>query len=506
MDLRPNLLRGAALCLSISISTALHAAVDLYDVDEVTFSWEEASGPVVGYYVVVSPSGDDAYLYGVATGPNVTLRTRPGDQFAVQVMAFDKSGSAGPLSRRSELLRIHPGTGGEAPPDGGDDPPPDDRDPGPKAPGTPYDFDGDGVSDLLVRDAAGATTLWRMDGGTVLAAAPFADPPASSEIVGGGDYDGDGIADLLWENLENGELRVWLLRAGTVHQEATLDTAGLSLDEQWHVGASGDFNGDRHDDIVLFSRVLGEVEILYMRDGATHARARMTGYSGAWSVDGAGDFDGDGTDEIVVRDEMRHELALFDPNGGAAAAAGPLAAPVTGWRLIGSGDFDGDGRADLFAEREAPRSAQVWSTDGTQVTGLLDLPTPSAGQRATHVGDYDFDGLADLVWSDPLGGDIEIWFSDGDGVTAETVAGGSGASLLHGEEGSDDSEFRARLCDADLNDDGAVDFIDLPLFSSCLVDPGTGDCQRADMDADGVVGHPDFALFLAAFQGMPCGR
>jgi hypothetical protein len=459
MDLRPNLLRGAALCLSISISTALHAAVDLYDVDEVTFSWEEASGPVVGYYVVVSPSGDDAYLYGVATGPNVTLRTRPGDQFAVQVMAFDKSGSAGPLSRRSELLRIHPGTGGEAPPDGGDDPPPDDRDPGPKAPGTPYDFDGDGVSDLLVRDAAGATTLWRMDGGTVLAAAPFADPPASSEIVGGGDYDGDGIADLLWENLENGELRVWLLRAGTVHQEATLDTAGLSLDEQWHVGASGDFNGDRHDDIVLFSRVLGEVEILYMRDGATHARARMTG-----------------------------------------------SAPVTGWRLIGSGDFDGDGRADLFAEREAPRSAQVWSTDGTQVTGLLDLPTPSAGQCATHVGDYDFDGLADLVWSDPLGGDIEIWFSDGDGVTAETVAGGSGASLLHGEEGSDDSEFRARLCDADLNDDGAVDFIDLPLFSSCLVDPGTGDCQRADMDADGVVGHPDFALFLAAFQGMPCGR
>lgn len=515
MDLRPALLRAAAIGVftitSFTISFRAEAAVDLYGVDEVTLSWEEASGPVIGYFVIVAPADEGPFVHGVVAGPSATVSVRPGDEFAVRVAAFDKSGVAGPLSPSSPTLRFHreaggttPPDGGDPPPDGGDPPPPDDGNPGPKGPGTAYDFEGDGASDLLVREPTGGVALWRMDGSSVRAAEAFPVDSNAAEIVGAGDYDGDGIADLLWEDLASGGLRVWLLRDGALREEVAVDTSGLAAGEAWRVGGSGDFDGDGHDDVVLFSRVVGASELLFLRDGATDSRMRLEAYAGAWSIDASDDFDGDGVDEILWRDEVRHELVLWDLNGDGSTPT--FAAPVTGWRVAGTGDFDGDGRADLFAVREDPPSAQVWMSGGTQLASLLDLPTPSPGQVASHVGDFDADARADLVWSDPAGG-IEIWFSDGAGVTRETVAGGSaGAVALLGEEGSDDTEFRARLCDADFDGDLDVDAHDYPHFAQCFGAPGSGDCSQADMDGDGLVGVSDFRIFKSLFAGAACGR
>lgn len=319
-------------------------------------------------------------------------------------------------SRRPATTKIlRPLTTATPPPgDDGDPPPPDDGDP---PPASSYDFDGDGFADLLVREQSGGIALWRMAGSALLASAPLADDPGW-DVVGSGDYDGNGSADLLWEDAASGDRNVWLLRDGTLDAEHTLDLADLAPVDEWRVGGSGDFDGDGRDDVVLFSRILGECEILFMREGSAVERQRLPGYRGAWSIDASDDVDGDGVDEIVWRDEASHGLVLWDMDARGAAVL--LAEQVTGWRVIGTGDYDGDGRSDLFAEHAGTQAAQVWIQDGSSIAGIVDLPSPGSGRTATHVGDYDFDGRADLVWSDATSGDVESWFSDdGNGVTAE---------------------------------------------------------------------------------------
>ena len=61
------------------------------------------------------------------------------------------------------------------------------------------DFDGDGIADLLLREASlGGTVVWRMSAeGPGVVPLQLAFLPLETAIAGNGDYDGDGHADLL---------------------------------------------------------------------------------------------------------------------------------------------------------------------------------------------------------------------------------------------------------------------------------------------------------------------
>jgi hypothetical protein len=509
MTFRPALARGAALLAFAAIQMGTDAAaesIDLYGVTEASLAWAPASGPVVGYYVIVTRNSETAAVQSLAFEPRTTISGVIGDEVTVAVSAFDIAGLAGPISQASPTLRFNP-EGGSPPPDDPplDDPPPDS--PGGEGPGTALDFDGDGVSDLLLRERSGSDeiVLWRMDASDVQSIAALAEAPPSWAIVGNGDYDGDGVADILWE-AATGQMIIWRMRGG-VPEVSLLDLSDLAADAEWHVGGSGDFDGDGHDDILLFSRILGESEIVYLRGGEVNERARLPGYAGAWSVSATDDVDGDGIDEIVWRDERLHNLVLWDMDGAGPSAPSVLMAAVPDWRVIGSGDFDGDGKADLYVQRGESANVQVWRLDGGTVTHSIELPGRGDPWLASGVGDYDYDARSDLVWFDPVGGNIEIWFSDGDGVTAEAVTGGAaGGVVVSGPDGSDDSEFRELLCSGDFNDDGLANGLDFALVLSCYGSDGTGVCRQVDMDSDGIVGHIDFELFKSAFLGAACGR
>ena len=503
--------------LPLGLASALLGAgagaetIDLYGVTRATLAWADAAGPVAGYYVVVTPEAEHAYLAGVVDEPRATIRAGVGDSLTISVVAFDADGKPGPLSPPSPTLRFNPPQDTSPPGDGGDPPgepdpdppaPPDDGDGDPPQPplGAPLDLTGDGFSDLLVRQASGDLLLWRMRGGAVLASDPIEDLHPAWEIVGGGDYDGDGVADLLWEELAGGRLAVSLFRDAKPGAPMLLDLAGLDASEEWRVGGSGDFDGDGRDDVMLVSRVLGESEILYLVGGRVDARRRLPGHRGAFSVVATDDVDGDGVDEIVWRDELRRELLVSEVDG-----AEQVAGAIAGWRVIGSGDFDGDGRADLFAEQVETRRVQAWLFHGGSIAGVVELPAASGDRVASHVGDYDADARSDLVWHGAGDGVVEIWFSDGDGVSAEPVANaGTGSEIANGADGSDDAGFRARLCDADLNGDGVVSAGDMQVLLACHGRPAIAECGPADMDSDAQVTATDLELFRRAFGGHTC--
>ena len=81
-----------------------------------------------------------------------------------------------------------------------------------------YDFDGNGISDLLWRDTqTGDLAIWLMDG-TARPGKTFVFPRVdpSWQIAGVGDLDGDSKADLVWRNTQSGGVAEWLMDGTTV--------------------------------------------------------------------------------------------------------------------------------------------------------------------------------------------------------------------------------------------------------------------------------------------------
>jgi len=77
------------------------------------------------------------------------------------------------------------------------------------------DFNGDGFSDILWRNADGNVFIWLMNGSQYFSGADLGNVSTSWSIVGTGDFNGDGKDDILWRNT-NGNVFIWLVN-GSQH-------------------------------------------------------------------------------------------------------------------------------------------------------------------------------------------------------------------------------------------------------------------------------------------------
>ena len=131
------------------------------------------------------------------------------------------------------------------------------------------DFNGDGRDDVLLRnESAGYFVEWlgQTDGTFADNSAAFAFVHPSWHIAGTGDFNGDGRDDVLWRNDEHGYLSQWLGQAdGTF---ADNGAAFAFVHPDWHVAATGDFNGDGRDDIMWRHETGGVAQWLGQADGS----------------------------------------------------------------------------------------------------------------------------------------------------------------------------------------------------------------------------------------------
>src|SRR5262245_37324955 len=250
---------GSALTLA-AITMGLTVPARAVDVvgTSVNLGWTAASGPVSGYYVIVSRTSAAARVESVTVGTTKTLTGTRGETIVVQVAAFAQDGVAGPVSPTSNPIQFVSGSGSGS--GGTTSPPPTDPTPPPPAPTVPppaptgptvaRDFTGDGKADLVVQTASDVR-IWSMQGGSVASEIQLPAAPSGSRVVGTGDYDGNGAADLLWENSQTGAFTLWLLNGGTVAATGAPDRSSLPEAEAWHVGGSADFDGDGKDDLML---------------------------------------------------------------------------------------------------------------------------------------------------------------------------------------------------------------------------------------------------------------
>lgn len=254
----------------------------------------------------------------------------------------------------------------------------------PPANRAPFDFDGDGKTDLSLfkasNDGGDPDYLIRRssDGSeTGYFWGSLGDVPVNA------DYDGDGTTDLaVLRPSEN----VWF-----VFRSSDSSFTAVSFGIGGDIPAPADIDGDGSADITVFRPADGTW--YWLRSSDSDFNGTQFGVSGDIPV--PADFDGDGKDDIAVFRPSSGVWYVFGSTAGFSA----VQFGVSGDKPV-PGDFDGDGSADKVVYRE---SDGLWylleSTLGVRVSRF-----GSPGDRPLQA-DIDGDGKRDIALFRPSSGE-----------------------------------------------------------------------------------------------------
>lgn len=88
------------------------------------------------------------------------------------------------------------------------------------------DFDGDGKSDIILRNnTTGDAQVWRMTGTTMAGSPVDISAPAGFTLLGAEDVDKNGYSDLLWQDSTTGAVKATEFMAGLANTTVNLGTA-----------------------------------------------------------------------------------------------------------------------------------------------------------------------------------------------------------------------------------------------------------------------------------------
>ena len=241
-----------------------------------------------------------------------------------------------------------------------------------------------------------------------------AEAPASAAALSPtpfGDMDGDGWSDLLVRNTTSGDLTLYRGTRGGLRAPLRVGRGWNGMDA---ITRHGDMDGDGHEDVVAREARTGALW-LYPGTGtsgeispafARRLRIGAGGWNAMKEITPAGDLDGDGRGDLLAVRAATGELFLY-PGRGASLGRPRLFG--RGWsamdELTGMGDIDHDGHVDLLARQMDTGDVWAYPATGFGSSARLGARTMvgagAAGWRRMDsfagLGDVDRDGWNDLV-------------------------------------------------------------------------------------------------------------
>ena len=252
----------------------------------------------------------------------------------------------------------------------------------------PFDFDGDGKTDVaifranpsaLIENVAlgGSTSQWWFlfsnDNSTL--GVTFGDP---TDNLVPADYTGDGKADIAFFR---GSTNEWF-----VLRSEDMTFFAFPFGAAGDVPAPGDFDGDGTADPTVYRPSIGTWFIQRSSDNQTAAVA----FGVAEDLPTVADFDGDGMDDIAQYRPSLNQWWQYRSSAGIIGYQFGAAGDKTA-----VGDYTGDGKADVAFYRASDSN---WYVLRSEDSTFFAFPWGAAGGGDTPApGDYDGDGVTDAA-------------------------------------------------------------------------------------------------------------
>jgi hypothetical protein len=194
------------------------------------------------------------------------------------------------------------------------------------------DFNGDGKFDILWQNTStGQAMIYEMNGLSVIASAAIANNPGPSwHVAATGDFNGDGKSDIVWQNTD-GNTTIWMMNGSSVLSTTPIGNPGSNM----HAVATGDFNGDGKSDILWWDDS-GQAST-WLMDGTHVLSYGIAGSNpgSAWRAIGAGDYNGDGKSDILWQNASNGQAMISTMNGLSPITTAALTSvPGTGWHAV----------------------------------------------------------------------------------------------------------------------------------------------------------------------------
>ena len=202
--------------------------------------------------------------------------------------------------------------------------------------GTGFTTAGKATDDVYIKSTGNVVVAWTTDAtGEVDGWKTVGQFDASTQVLGLGDFNGNGQTDLLLRNT-NGAVGCYLT-------DGTDWNYFQSLGDEWTVTTVGDFNGDGRSDMVLKHDAGFAGTWLTTADGSVDWHPLDTLQNG-FEIVGAGDFNGDGIDDVLLKKENYYGAWIVE-NGSVKSWMG--LGDIGDVTVEQVGDFNGDGKDDL---------------------------------------------------------------------------------------------------------------------------------------------------------------
>ncbi|MBP7867272.1 MAG: M20/M25/M40 family metallo-hydrolase [Acidobacteria bacterium] len=272
-------------------------------------------------------------------------------------------------------------------------------------------------------DSSSGDTGWYVDNLAVIRYVCCTSVPAAADPY---DFNGDGYTDILWRNGTTGALGDWYVTpAGASAGPLT----GTVSDGNWQVFGSGDFNSSGRADLVWRNVSTGDLAIWLMGASGYDSTVSLGSVDPGWRVLGAADLNANGNADLLWRNFNDGYLSVWLMSNTVSVLGSTFAGGISSmeWKAVGSGHFDNDGRADVLWWNATTGVLSIWFEDENGWQGDMSPGTVDTTWKITGIGDVDGNGIDDLLWRNATSGDLSVWFlNNGGTVSGTTFLGGIG--------------------------------------------------------------------------------